>query len=115
MVCSLFKAEITPLTLSPRRQSIMRSFVRYIAVIMRTRLCIQPDVAGFYISFLVVNLGNIPIVFACRIPASTMGTPVRPAVQASKCSGFDSQCTSAYFPWNGSPIETRGKAARTCV
>lgn len=39
------------LTLSPRRQSIMRSFVKYIAAIMRTRLCIQPEIAGFWVRF----------------------------------------------------------------
>src|SRR5260221_174725 len=72
---------------------------------MRTRLCIQPDVAGFWVSFLVDDLGNTPIVLACRIPASTMGTPVRPAVQASKCSGFDSHCTSAYSPGMGAPLK----------
>ncbi len=54
-----------------------------------------------------------PIVLTCRTAASTMGTPVRPDLQASKCSGFDSHCTSAYFAWNGRPIETRGKAAST--
>ena len=52
------------LTFSPNRQSIIKSLVRYMAAIIRPRLCIQP------------------ISFACRIAASTMGTPVRPSFHA---------------------------------
>ena len=85
------------LTFSPNRQSIIRSLVKYIAAIIRPRLCIQP------------------ISFACRIAASTMGTPVRPSFHAWRCSSDVSHCTSAYFSWNGLPMDTRGKSATMCV
>lgn len=75
----------------------MRSLVKYMAVIIRARLCIQP------------------ILFAWRIPASTIGTPVLPSFHACKWAALfsDSQTTLAIFSWNGRPIDTRGNSART--
>ena len=53
---------------APRNQSTWRSLTRKLAVIMRTRLCIQPSATSW------------------RIPASTIGNPVRPAHHAAKRS-----------------------------
>ena len=53
---------------APRHQGRCRSLTRKLATIMRTRLCIQ----AFSRSW--------------RIPASTIGKPVRPCAHASKCA-----------------------------
>ena len=55
---------------SPSRQWIRRSLVRNMDVIMRSRLCMKPSAESW------------------RIPASTMGNPVRPSHHRAKSSAW---------------------------